>query len=200
MTRLASAVGNPYFAGRLPCEATMNCRSLPMLAGILACGALLAACTSSGTELADRERLRSNPVVMTVDLGADALGGARNLMMRAFATCTEERCPGEFVELAISNQGSTPLRGFYRTLRVWAGPMAMTWDDLPFGTAGQASIPTGEFLRVDVDPEFFRMLAEEPRVIVELGSVRFQLDYTRRATFRQMARQMGLTPPVTENR
>jgi hypothetical protein len=153
---------------------------------------------SVATTAGDQTRFRSNPVPLEIQLGTDALGGRRNLSIRAFAACRTDHCPPEIVEISFTNEGTSPLRGHYDALRLVAGPLILTWDNLQSRLSTQGTIPTGEFIRVEVPLDFFRRLAYDPEARVELGSLRFRVDHGRRGTLRQMAAAMGLEPPGAE--
>lgn len=157
---------------------------------------MLSACGGAGvaTVSGDQTRFRSNPVLLESLHGTDALGGRRNLAIRAFAACPAGACPPDIVVLSLTNQGTSALHGHYDALRLAAGRLILTWDNLQALLPLQGTIPTGEFLRLEVPLEFFRRLAYESEARVELGSLRFRLDHSRRATLRQMAAAMGLAP------
>lgn len=145
----------------------------------------------AGSAPADAERrFASNPVPLQVDLQAEALGGRRRLHVRAFATCAGPSCVPDRVTLAFVNDGPLPLQGDYRTLRIEADTLARLWDDLRFGGPDQRSVPTGTFLRVEVDGPFFHAMAYAEETHVVLGSTLFRLPHGRRETFRRMVEAM----------
>lgn len=156
---------------------------------------LLAGC--AGTEGSARTdtangttRFESSPVRMQLELRGDPLGGRRNLAVRAFATCEGAGCRPDRVTLSFTNEGSTPIQADYRSLRIEADTLARFWDDITFGGPQQRSLPTGQFLRVEVEPGFFAALAEAEEAHIVLGSTLYRLSEGRRATFRRMVERI----------
>lgn len=162
-------------------------RLLPFLSLVLLLGGCAGTDGSARTVTAPGvTRFQSSPVRMQLDLRGDPLGGRRNLAVRAFATCEGAGCRPDRVTLSFTNEGSTPIEGDYRSLRIEADTLARFWDDIHFGGTEQRSLPTGQFLRVEVEPGFFAALAEAEEAHIVLGSTLYRLPEGRRATFRRM--------------
>jgi hypothetical protein len=140
-------------------------------------------------------RFSSDPVPLQVELGREALGGRRNLAVRATASCRGPGCTPDRVELSFTNDGPTPIQGDFRALRIEADDQARLWEHIDFGGPDARSLPTGQFLRVEVEPGFFLAMARAEETHVVLGTTLFRLVPSRRATFRRMAEAMGAPPP-----
>lgn len=159
-----------------------------MLARFLAAALLvttLNACGGSGPATRDGAT-RSRPITLTVpfDSAQNPLTRPPTVVVQARAVCADDgTCSGMFIDFR--NPGGNDLFLNYTPVTAEVDGEMYQWPEI-VANEQRISVATGVFLRLALDPAKFRRLAFAEQVTFYLGSTPFEIDFARRATFREL--------------
>jgi len=176
---------------------TMRSQHVPLAIGALTLVLLIAGCSGpaavTGTSSDGQTFYRSNLVPLQPDMRNAGLTNVNEIAMRAIASCTGEGCKPESVTLALQNRSGIYMETRFRDIELTVDGRVQEWQDAAIHDPNQTAARAGEFLQFEVSPALFRQIAQGQDVRMRLGSTNYRLVHGRRATFRQMAEEMGLS-------
>lgn len=161
----------------------------------------LAACSGGGSPASGVYNAASGETSYTsrpVRLGSPRSGGmsgARDLALRATASCTGQGCSPQAVILSASNVGQQELRGDFTDLEIQTDHYRYAWDA---ESDDLVRVPNlyGDFLRVPLPMRAFADIAHAETVYVRIGAREYILTPGRRSAFMDLLVAMGdLAPP-----
>ncbi len=140
------------------------------------------ACASSGGHLLET---RSSAIRLRPPTNANvALGEQVRLTLHAERVCADADCLGRGYYLVVTNTSSAQVYINYRPVRVIADGRTFEWMQNTRGSDEALAPAVGAFVRVPIDEDKLRFLADATDVTLYLGSERFPLEGTQRAGLR----------------